>query len=225
MKERPILFSGPMVRALLEGRKTQTRRAIKPQPEFLQVYEHKGRLIHDSSLRSWCWNGKAHGRYPDEYAPSLAVMCPYGVPSDQLWVREAWRVHERFSDVVRIRYQASERQSWTKQHEDFPVALAANLKDAAGYKPSIHMPRWASRLTLAITDVRVERLNDISEADALAEGVMLNDLSEYVVPGVEEVWQGTASAAYAELWNHINGPGSWDANPWVWCVSFGVVPR
>jgi hypothetical protein len=229
---RPILFSAPMVRALLAGTKTQTRRIVKPQPPEGQ---HIGECPYS---RTWWayWNGTPAA---PRGCTCAVAPAPYGWNGDLLWAREAWRVHERFSDVARIRYQASERQSWTEQHEDFPVALSQGLKDKPGYRPSIHMPRWASRITLAVTDVRVQRLQDISEEDAQAEGVTRigreypsfadPDSDWHRAPNLWTVEDGlgstnapTAGGAYRMLWELINGPGSWDANPWVWAVSFDV---
>ena len=178
MAERPILFSGPMVRALLTGTKTQTRRVAK---------EFAGRDDLDAILR----------RFPEQSG------CPYGQPGDRLWVREAhW---------------------WFKDEHDpvtgyFPPKLTiedveyrADGDDGRKvWRPSIHMPRWASRITLEITGVRVERLQDISEADAVAEGV-------YTDPACP------AYDGYRTLWDQINGSGSWDLNPWVWVVEFRQV--
>jgi hypothetical protein len=179
LNEHPILFSGPMVRALLAGRKTQTRRTRAPR-----------------------W-----------------------VAGDRLWVREAWRLHERFSDVARIRYQASERQSWTEQHEDFSIALAAGLKDKPGYRPSIHMPRWACRIGLTVEAVRPEPLHDISEADARAEGIeRLHDGFGIADMGhdASPIVQPTAVGAYARLWNRINGEDAWAENPTVYVTTLSV---
>ena len=232
MKETGLMFKAPLVRAILSGSKTQTRRLVKPQP-IVDAYE------------CWTWSphraqGLHHGQGGSlrDLSETLSRYSPYGVPGDALWVREAWRLHERFSDVARIVYSASKNQSWTEAHEDYPVHLAGPMAPSVGFKPSIHMPRWASRLRLQITDVRVERLQDISEADALAEGVEMEtaDPPFYYVPGI---WPHSITAvgveefgriphavrSYAKLWEHINGKGSWDANPWVWAVSFEVVAQ
>ena len=188
--ERPILFSAPMVRALLAGTKTQTRRP----------------------LRAGTWFDAQHGVI--RMAPAglactgfAPVACTYGQPGDKLWVREAFSgsiAYERHGYPLKewgnkIWYWADgnpQRGDWTKP------------------RPSIHMPRHLSRITLELTEVRVERLQDISEADALAEGVA-NSLR---LPGGR-----FANENYAHLWDAINGPGSWDANPWVWVVAFKVV--
>lgn len=190
MKERPILFSGAMVRALLAGTKTQTRRIVK------------------------------HGT-PDDWN-----ACPYGSIGGRLWVRETWA---RDSEDGALFYRAdvgtgNEADDW--QH-NIDVG-------ASGYRwrPSIHMPRAASRITLEITAVRVERLQDISEEDAIAEGVeAIPSTGENCGPNRFSVNCGwlflnspTAAGAYAMLWEQINGAGSWDANPWVWVVEFNRCP-
>jgi hypothetical protein len=230
MRERPILFSGPMVRALLDGRKTQTRRVIKGVPSG----DHYGRDIMDWGLS---------GIHQETYDPSnpiegtdrwhldvqtdvddhsrRVIRCPYGARGDRLWVRETWRVHEVFSDVVRIVYGASQNRSWTEAHEDYPAHLRGKLQPSVGFKPSIHMPRWASRLTLEITDVRVERLQEISVADCYAEGCYR---PEGPILGSEVTRRDNARGEYRRLWESINGAGSWAANPWVWAITFKVQP-
>ena len=195
MTEKPILFSGPMVRAILEGRKTQTRRVLKV-PE-------------------------THGHFVGIYAPGLSAVfsCNATGPNDDvsirlyskgdlLWVREAfcYDVVERPPYDVNgnptceeiVRYRATDKDEGT-----------------AKWKPSIHMPRWASRITLEVTAVKVERLQDISEEDAKAEGVTLSPEREN-----RRRWQHPYGYQFQELWNSINGPGSWDANPWVAAYSF-----
>ena len=213
MKERPILFSGPMVRALLAGRKTQTRRVVKGE-----------------ALR---WLDEA-GFDPTFVADPANLLCPYGVPGDRLWVKETWALHERFTDVARVVYAASQGQSWSEMHRDVPVETAvtryAPKPFQEGLRPSIHMPRWASRLTLEITDVRVERLQDISEADAEAEGIREPSLPPIHMVSADACGQIDRAKADARflwqfLWSGINGRDSWDANPWVWAVSFRVLER
>ena len=173
MKERPILFSAPMVRALLAGTKTQTRRIVKARDlEWMDV--HQG-------LRE----------------PDNAERCPYGQPGDRLWVRETFGHFERnenFAPGCEVFYRADGE------------SLAVER-----WRPSIHMPRWASRITLEVTGVRVERLQDISEADATAEGVS-------AIP--DEMRRATPRCDFQALWQSINGPDSWAANPWVWIVEF-----
>lgn len=210
MKERPIIFSAPMVRAILDGRKTQTRRAIKPQP-----------TVSEQRLREL-------GAWADDYTLSEQVNaafqagcidahCPYGRPGDRLWVRETWSIYD---------YECARRDQpedvWVpEKRSDLPrpssLPRETRICYAADNAPgdemvcysSIHMPRWASRITLEITGVRVERLQDISAFDALAEGVI--DWATGPTSPKQD---------YRELWESINGPGSWDANPWLWVIEF-----
>ena len=184
MKERPMLFSAPMVRAILDGRKTVTRRIVKARDlEWMDV--HQG-------LRE----------------PDNAERCPYGQPGDRLWVRETFaRIDGQTRPWIETDYQA------TYTHGD-------RLGDTLGIKkrwtPSIHMPRHASRITLEITSVRVERLQEISADDARAEGC-----PDKPVPGAEQASVDLlAKLWYHDLWEQINGPASWDANPWVWAIEF-----
>ena len=205
MKDRPILFSAPMVRALLDGSKTQTRRVAK-LTDAAHVKEVGGH-------RRW---------HPAD--PNAALACPYGQPGDQLWVRETF-----YEEFGRPPLNDEERQEWLVN--GFLDYRASNDQQPYGsggalaWKPSIHMPRWASRITLEIVGVRVERLQDISEADAIAEGCTMNNNGYYrggphKVSGLKQM--ATAVSAYRDLWESINGPTSWDANPWVWVVDFKV---
>lgn len=195
MKERPILFSAPMVRAILEGKKTQTQRALRIQPiDVLPIKEDKAGV-------EWV------GLMQREPEPKGTVFrCKYGQPGDRLWVRETFSaMGDKTQHAAPIFYRA-----------DRP-------DDTGGWTPSIHMPRWASRINLEITSIRVERLQDISQADAIAEGAPPSHpsidrvSSEYGYADFSRSW-------YAQLWDSINGVGSWDANPWVWCVSFRRLP-
>ena len=205
MKERPILFSAPMVRAILEGRKTQTRRIIKSpsvkHPELVL-------LAHDDVNSAW-WPF-----YSDDGESSVTddgmeepIECPHGKPGDRLWVRETWM--EPFNDPERFRYRAT------------------NPSYADKWRPSIFMPRTASRITLTISSVRCERVQEISAADAVAEGLEKNH---------NGYWWGGAHAesgrkqhadpriSYKELWDHINAKRApWASNPWVWVIKFNRV--
>ena len=228
--ERPILFSGPMVRAILAGAKTQTRRILKPQPHLLGGYDGGG-----------CWIGKGHHL-------RWAV-------GDRLWVRETWSPEHKW---------ASTKPSEIPNGDDIWYWADGNPEDGdwAKPKPSIYMPRWASRITLDVTGVRVERLQDISEADAIAEGIVYqkptaDDLDWYqsycqerdedpatnpmegvwIAPGTRqgygmtktdrdrEQWGPTAAFAYRCTWDAINGPAAWDANPWVAVIEFYPVVK
>ncbi|EFB4450740.1 hypothetical protein K2905_003764 [Escherichia coli] len=190
MKERGMIFNGEMVRAILGGNKTQTRRIVEE---------------------------KFYGRAVA--AELLAKHCPYGQPGDRIWVRETYRVHGKATDVATLVYRASVRNSWTEQTHRVPVEVC-NKPVSEKWTPSIHMPRWASRILLEITDVRVERLNAISQEDAQAEGMELTGWRPtYSDPdsGGEVM---TPYDNFAELWSSIYGDESWKANPWVWVISF-----
>lgn len=223
MKERPILFSAPMVRAVLEGRKTQTRRVIKPQPSAGvrdSVFVHSG--LEDG-----------HGR---------ELRCPYGAPGDRLWVRETWAVqrfepclpHERDWQELHsptIRYLADGATQRVQGDRATGVGIYHGPVEKS--RPSIHMPRWASRITLEITDVRVHRVQNISEADALAEGINRIDHgregSYYHAARTEphpKNWCDPIDA-FHELWDAINGMRSfgWNVNPWVWALTFTRVEQ
>jgi hypothetical protein len=193
MKTRPILFSGAMVRALLAGTKTQTRRVMKPQP---------------------VWVAEPNVPFATVDAdPKGIIACPYGQPGDRLWVRENFSgphcmdAAHGCAAVPPGKWGVSSNiWYWADGNPEFG--------DWTKPRPSIHMPRWASRITLEIVSVRVERLQDISEADALDEGVTYNDIpNNGLDPMRARTW-------YRGLWESINGPGSWDANPFVWVVEF-----
>lgn len=206
MTERGILFSAPMVRALLAGTKTQTRRAVKMPPSWdCIVYADWG--------NGWWPYRSDDGESPNYDNNEIPLNCPYGRPGDRLWVRETW-AQPTTLDPGPTFYRA-----------DYPACAAGftNLPpiDDITWKPSIHMFRRDSRILLEIISVRVERLQDISEADAAAEGWTRR-------PEVSADPQVHADAArdwYMDLWEEINGAGSWDANPWVWVVEFRRVDR
>lgn len=203
MKSRPILMSAPMVLATLDGRKTQTRRIIKPQLTgicFGEPYNRKGKNIEQ--------------RFP---------KCPYGQPGDLLWVRETI---EKAKDYGGIGYPAD--GTW------YPDSAWEWKRHTI---PSIHMPRRLNRLTLDIKNIRVQRLQDISEEDAIAEGLKCITKDGCVTykygipdrdgcPGIDDYgwewkdWHIDPRQAYRKLWESINGADSWDANPWVWVIEF-----
>lgn len=202
MKERPILFSGEMVRALLENRKSQTRRVVKPQPECLR--DVQALQFHVAT----------------EEPLAIGKGCPYGRPGDRLWVKETHHVNHT-GEVVHYR-------------ADYPVDGDPFNADECGedhglegekWRPSIFCRRQHSRITLEVVAVRVERLQDIGEADALAEGIFRASeaLGFYMydskgTPGPHCC--DTARDTYTCLWESINGPGSWALNPWVWVIEF-----
>lgn len=191
MKERPILFSGAMVRAILSGRKTQTRRVVKPSFDVARV-------------TYGCIGGQGFGFI----FGNKVVRCPYGEPGDRLWVKETHCLVRGYS-LVKWIYRAD----------------GLGLPSGEKWKPSIFMRREASRISLEIVSVRVERLQDIKEADAVAEGIHRFEVNECVYfhsrpTAPTEEHFNSAVMAYRDLWESINGTGSWAANPWVWVVEF-----
>jgi len=208
MKERPILFSGSMVQAIQDGRKTITRRVIKPQPG-----NAIDRVRFDADYNSWI----------DEAFDFVKKRkCPYGVPGDRLWVRETfWRQPGEALPGLKLIYKAD--------NPDFMDGRTNPMtKRFYKWRPSIHMPRWASRITLEVIDVRVERVRDITEQDAKAEGISVlplqseDDHSAWYqsAPGVHQA--RNARVSFASLWDSINAKRGygWDTNPWVWVVEF-----
>jgi hypothetical protein len=233
MKERPIIFSAPMVRALLAGTKTQTRRVVKPQPpEILPAYAPKVYWpARDRHMTHGDPDGAAYLQFesPGDYDGAhvmrggFGFRCPYGQPGDRLWVRETWDFIPEGDpgtpSCAGIRYWADAGYELRTPPSNYNPMLYGKER----VRPSIHMPRWASRITLEVTAVRVERLQDISEADALAEGVTPKwepGCSGRLMEALGGFSFRPAASAYAELWEQINGPGSWDANPWVWAIEF-----
>jgi hypothetical protein len=229
-KERPILFSGPMVRALLDGRKTQTRRTVKPQPvpsdsnppigatpgglyvcpDYLPTSDLRGSVIvHCEAVGQYrCMGQQAFA----------AAFCPYGVPGDRLWVREG---HAPAADCWGRWEQSVERKRNLFAPGELLYRVDAADQFVDRWRPGIHMPRWASRITLEITEVRVQRLQEIGEEDAAAEG-----FPSYTATGNGQSCQPVGAAYvdgrewYARLWDSINGAGAWHANPWVWALTF-----
>lgn len=212
MKELPILFSAPMVLALLAGTKTQTRRIMKPQPS--QSFLPDGPPCNYSRT---IIDRKTGEEFPDPVVrfgvadENEDYPCKLGRPGDRLWVKETCAAYERpengedgvvYSADGLFRIIENTEAAGLAWHKLFTIYGKRGAK-----APSIFMPRWASRITLEITDVRAERLNAISEGDACDEGIEIPDDHDYV-------------GAYRRLWETINGPGSWEANPWVWVVSF-----
>ncbi|HHX6580215.1 hypothetical protein [Pseudomonas aeruginosa] len=201
-RERPILFNDQMVRAILEGRKTVTRRVVKPQPDFL------GSMV-DPNTPFKTLDAGLHAR----------ITCPYGEPGDRLWVREAWAADAQV-DAIAPRDLSQGEPIWYPA--DFSVRQTGCSMISKGRgRPSIHMPRWASRVLLEITAVRGERLQDISEEQALAEGVH-GEPCDHARQACSDIgcWGDTAKGAFGFLWEQLNGAGAWQANPWVWVVEF-----
>lgn len=225
MKERPMIFNAEMVRALLSGRKTQTRRIIKPQPEATLSGSLSGKWL------SRPLNGLLLPKIED-----IAIHCPFGAVGDRIWVRESFYEHGHYEGGgydPEDSYFVSEKQVLypadgvkrpsQRERDDFWLS-----------RPSIHMPRWASRILLEITGVRVERLNAISPEDAESEGLERTNftgfgdepgLPSYPEPDVyfdplKKQWKEYPPEAFAGLWEYIYGEGSWQANPWVWVIAF-----
>jgi len=231
VKERPILFSGPMVRAILERRKTMTRRVVDPQPK-VELFPFLGQ------------DNKPTGEFAFVDHPrviSKHIRCPHGVPGDRLWVRETWVTCKEWDALPPREIDAM----WVRQTETFPIwrlADGPNVASKSGVdgkvRPGIFLPRRFSRLTLELTEVRVERLQDITEADAIAEGCEACDITDadirealnnpmdegaaYMVafgPGTI-----TAKCDFIQLWDSINGKKHpWESNPWIWVESFRKV--
>lgn len=212
MKERPILFSGPMVRAILEGRKTMTRRAMKQQPhEGVDAVEWQDQIIVGMNVPDQSGFAMMRGGVIE----SEAIRCPYGEPGDRLWVRETHKGFIQYDGQQVVQYAASgNRQYHVDRPDGHPEGGMLNGECCADiWRPSIYMPRWASRINLEITGVRVERLQDITEEDAIAEGVLGATVGE-------DGTRGCFVTDFCYLWSKINGQASWDANPFVWVVEF-----
>lgn len=205
MKERPIIFSGPMVLAIIEGRKTVTRRVVKPQCDEMDFFDGEWRPTHGAHV----------------------FRCPYGVPGDRLWVKETWRLGRGY-DGESVKGVGRGPNVW------FEASLDAGSWTSFGHNPNNHgygeqkrsslfMPRWASRLTLEVVSVRVERLQQITDEDAIREGVV-EGVSGFYVPGIGEDHPDHCFSgpryAFGNGWNKINGACLWTSNPWVWVIEF-----
>jgi len=214
--DKAILFSTPMVRALLEGRKTQTRRALNPQPFPVGGPFYRPFPVADPNY--WYSVGRR------------GLVCNIQkvryAPGDRLWVKETWRASKVADELPpRALVGGGYSRVWYEADRD-------NCDQHGKVRVSIHMPRWASRITLTVTEVRIQRLNDCTEEDAIAEGcVWDDDKAGFWVPGVEHPMKGfpylaraTAREMYAALWDTINGSGEWLGNPWVVAVTFDVAP-
>jgi hypothetical protein len=197
MKERPILFSSEIVRAILEGRKTQTRRVIKGEPNNIRWSP----IQIGNRVEGWEDN---HGK---------PYNCPYGIPGDRLWVRETWAVAP-----IAIHYRADNN---FMSLADEPRLL--EYESTKGWRPSIFMPRWASRILLEITNIRAERLQDISETDAILEGTIPNRLYSDMFRSMHKYSEHIC--AFHDLWDSINAKRGypWESNSWVWVIEFRKV--
>lgn len=225
MRERPIISNADMVRAALDSRKTQTRRIMQSPAKNMQASGHK---VIDYREPGDKWYGEnvfsmrnQSGTWCDYTKEQFLAKCPFGAVGDRLWVRETWARYNIDQDSHDMAYRATTPADWPKEGR---------------WRPSIHMPRWASRITLEITGVRVERLNSINEHDAIAEGLAeiskdgriykygIPDRDGY--PGTDDFgwpwheWERYPISAYSKLWQSIYGEESWQANPWVWVIEF-----
>ena len=211
MKEHPLLMKGPLVRATLEGRKTQTRRPIKPQPDDDIVD-----VEYDAIADLWLGNTQADNDLG--YTSSWAMRCPMGQAGDRLWVREtfqAWR---------KVGHESDEWEPIGVKAASFgdTIEYRATSKSTGPWTPSIHMPRWACRLVLPLVSVRVERVQDITEEDAKAEGVepvLMRGIGSYP-EWMRPTMRGGHQKAFELLWKQIYGDALWDANPWVWVAEW-----
>lgn len=194
MTERGMIFNGEMVRAILDGRKTQTRRTVKPQPDEDGLAKVTNGPWVDTSERNY--------------------RCPFGDVGDRIWVRETWAEAGASAPDLKL-YRANYPEHVPSHYENVPPA------NEIRWTPSIHMPRWASRILLEIIDVRVERLNAISEHDAQAEGVakLRGGFWQHYQPGWTQ-HQLSARGSFVTLWKSIYGEESWNSNPWVWVIEF-----
>lgn len=221
MTERGMIFNAEMVRAILDGRKTQTRRIMKVQPEpsksrpgdFWFSSKKLESMVHISDF--------APGNSPiaDYHLFIQEHCCPFGAVGDRIWVRETWARYNIDQNSHDLAYRATTPADWP---------------EGGRWRPSIHMPRWASRILLEITNVRIERLNAISPEDAESEGLECTNftgfgdepgLPSYPEPDVyfdplKKQWKEYPPEAFAGLWESIYGEGSWKANPWVWVIEF-----
>lgn len=201
IRERPILFSGPMIRAILDGKKTQTRRIVKSTRNNAD-----GIAVVETCEGTWPYH--LYGDLvTDENGCDHIVKCPYGMPGERLWVRETWLPLDRdhWIGSQRYAYAADITADGDEIRKEY-----LRLGRPYRWRPSIHMPRAASRITLEVTDIRVERLHEISEEDAIAEGCQCTGAPAAL----------TNRGEFAKLWELINGEESWKSNPWVWVVSF-----
>ncbi|MGN5571447.1 hypothetical protein [Enterobacter sp. Lyrl_3] len=225
-----MIFNGEMVRAILDGRKKQTRRIMKVQPSDGFHPTHNG---YDLDLNAHWYtpgvvdkNGYLQPAKKDVFGvadENEGYTCPFGAVGDRVWVRETWAEAGAGAPDLKL-YRANYPEHVPTHYENVPPV------DEIRWTPSIHMPRWASRLTLEITGVRVERLNGISETDAGAEGIDMEALFDAqdcydCIADHNMTGRPTATGAFKYLWESIYGEESWKANPWVWVIEFKVVPN
>lgn len=232
IKERPILMSAPMVQAILEGRKTQTRRIVKSKSD-LNHYNKVFVLSRDEynndvapEFKEKVVAKKPMALFFRNFINDLDIECPYGNVRERLWVRETFfEVYDdQFRPTGKYCYAATHQGYVHVLDEDGGIKINKDGSDASPWKPSIHMPRKASRILLEITGIRAERLQDISEDDAIAEGILFNGDYELWWDYQREQWICVDPIdSYKSLICKINGPETWERNPWVWVVEFKVI--
>lgn len=212
MADKPILFSAPMVQALLDGRKMQTRRIIKDRGDLPQFCA--GRYDNKDDPSNYGWQDYERGEWITLDQFQRYRFVPHRI-GDRLWTRECfavsgigWGKKPKDARGGKVHYRADPDHGW----QDY----------WGSWRPSIHMPRWASRLTLIVTDVRVQRLGDISNEDAIAEGIKPHGHAFTGYGDQADIWMAPYDS-FKSLWNSINGPEAWDANPWVAAYSFRVI--
>lgn len=217
MKERSILCRGSMVRAIIEGQKTQTRRVIKPQPkrDIIRAKDHP--CVAFELGMEWVVDA------------ARIIKCPYGQPGDRLWVRETWAADTLWDKTSPKNIPVGQRIWYGgTEYTTRPHSIRGH------WRPSIHMPRWASRLTLEIVSVRVERVHDISDADAREEGapvISFGNLKQAPMSLLGgkgfPILSSSHKYGFYELWDSINAKRGygWDANPWVWVIEFKRVEQ
>lgn len=206
-KERPILFQGSMIRAVLQDRKTVTRRLVKATKAHAD-----GFMMLDHGKGWWPYN--AFGDFASDHeGMEYPIACPYGKLGDRLWVRETCFIN----DYREASVPEQERADCEIHYRADGIPDFEGEEELIRWRPSIHMPRWASRILLEVTDVRVERLQDITEEQALAEGIKKHSDGGYHVEDGKH-FSDSPVESFACLWSSVGG--DWDANPWVWCVSF-----
>lgn len=256
MADRPILFSAPMIMALLAGRKTQTRRLVNPQPFADGYYDGE---VDCTFVPAPASNLQAYARFGAAAVGGGAIrtetFTPRNQPGDTLWVREAWRTFVSLDGTkprdlwspgcgrgAGVLYEADcDGLALTKEGERWTGTRTEHRNAFGKLRPSMFMPRWASRLTLPVSEVCVERLQDISEKDAIAEGITCENVivgmacyggppreitaDRYFFDGCDEEGFEDGVSAYAALWDSINGEGAWATNPWVTATTFAVERR
>ena len=227
MKDRPIIFSGEMVRAILDGKKTQTRRVVKfmhETPKLIgQAAEHRNlNAVYPAREKGWVfWQTTRAGDGLAEFtkkAYATGLLCPYGEPGDRLWVKEAWYTSKKYDHLPPAKFPVEAKTIFRY------LGSRAKPEWAGRTRSARFMPRWASRITLEIVNVRVERLQDVSDDDAKAEGfeyygeTLFKDYGEILA-------EHTAIYKYASYWDLLNARQGflWKSNPWVWMIEFRVL--